>query len=267
MIVRDDGDGLIIIRQGDHAALAADIAKAWHPPGQPRQRPINSLLVAAEHHDAGWRAWEDSTPNALDEDGRPRDFLHMPLDDHLAIWRASIDQTTQHDLYAGILVSMHAVALYELRLETLPDPEAARAQIRAFIDEQLVWQAKMTPLLAERPYYAARLSETGMSADLNLLQAWDFLSLMLCVPWTTSRAFEEIRFPDGQLSTLTVIAGDEGTLALNPYPLHQEPYSLSVTGRRLPQKNFTRPADLAHAYAAARTVELRFTLRSALSGS
>lgn len=182
MIVRDDGVGLIIIRQGDHAALAADIAQTWHPPARPDDRPHNSLLVAARHHDAGWRTWEDSTPNPLDDEGRPRDFMHMRLDDHLAIWRASIEQTTQSDLYAGILVSMHAVALYEARLASQPDPESVRAIIRAFVEQQLAWQAGMLPLLSDRPYYVERLAQGGLPADLKLLQVWDTLSLMCAFP-------------------------------------------------------------------------------------
>jgi len=263
MIVRDDGEGLIIIRQGDHATLTADIAKAWHPPGKPRARPTSSLLIAATHHDVGWRAWEDSTPDPLDEAGRPRDFLHMRLDDHLAIWRDSIDQTARYDLYAGVLVSMHACALYELRLTTVPDPEADRSRIRAFIEQQAVWRSQARTLLAGRPYYAPHLSEKGLATNLKLLQVWDFLSLMLCVPWTGSHTFEEVRLPDGGHHTLTASATGDGTLSLEPYPLHAEPFPLSVEGRRLAQQRFARPADLAQAYTTAPTVRLKFAVRAA----
>lgn len=262
MIVRDDGDGLIIIRQGDHAALSGEVAQAWHPPNKPHARPINSLLVAAVHHDAGWRAWEDDAPDPLDEQGRPRDFMHMPLDDHLVIWRESIRQTARYDLYAGVLASMHAVALYEWRLSTLPDPEANRAKIRAFIEAQADWQAQAHDLLAGRPYYEPHLSDEGLAANLKLLQVWDFLSLMLCVPWTDPHTFEGVRLPDAQLHTLTVTTREEGVLALRPYPLHQEPFRVSVTGRRLAQRTFTQPADLARAHAAAPAVELTFSLRA-----
>jgi hypothetical protein len=263
MIVRDDGDGLIIIRQGDHAALSREIAQAWHPPNKPHARPNNSLLVAAEHHDAGWQAWEDSASDPLDEQGRPRDFLHMPLDDHLVIWRESINQTARYDLYAGVLTSMHAVALYEWRLATLPDPEADRARIRDFIEAQAGWQVQARDLLAGRPYYEPHLSDESLAANLKLLQVWDFLSLMLCVPWTDPHTFESVRLPDDQLHTLTVTTEDEGVLALKPYPLHQEPFRVSVRGRRLAERTFAQPADLARAYAAAPTVELRFTLCAA----
>ena len=262
MIVRQDGEGIIIIRQGDHAALAADIAQAWHPPGRPNERPHNSLLVAARHHDAGWRAWEDSAPNPLDHQGRPRDFMHMRLDDHLPIWRDSVEQTAQFDLYAGILVSMHAVALYEGRLATRPDPEPVRAKMRAFVKQQAAWQAGMLPLLSERPYYDERLSQGGLQADLTLLQVWDALSLMLCVPWADRRTFADVRVPGGDFCTLTVTAGGEGALALAPYPLHQDPFPLSVKGRKLTDATFEQPAALARAYASAPSVDLLFSLRA-----
>jgi hypothetical protein len=158
MIVRKAPGGPIIIRQGDHAALAAEIAQAWHPPGRPNARPFNSLLVAARHHDAGWRVWEDTSENVLDDEGRLRDFLHMPLDDHLTIWRSSITQAARYDLYAGVLVSMHAVALYEERLASRPDPEADRTQMRAFIEEQIGWQDQMCALMAGRDFYEPHLS-------------------------------------------------------------------------------------------------------------
>jgi hypothetical protein len=263
MIVRDQGEGLIIIRQGDHADLAAEIAKAWHPPGKPRARPANSLLVAVTHHDAGWRAWEDRTPDPLDETGRPRDFLHMRPEDHLAVWCDSIGQAARYDLYAGVLVSMHACALYELRLATVPDPEADRSHIQSFIKQQTTWQAQARTLLAGRPYYEPHLSEKGLAANLKLLQVWDFLSLMLCVPWSGSRTFEEVRLPDGGYHTLTASATDDGILTLERYPLHAEPFPLAVEGRRLAQQRFAKPADLAQAYATAPTVRLNFAVRAA----
>ncbi|MEM9657709.1 MAG: DUF3891 family protein, partial [Planctomycetota bacterium] len=47
------------------------------------------LIVTIRHHDDGWAAWE-SAPQIDPEQGRPRSFVEMPLDDSLAIWSESI---------------------------------------------------------------------------------------------------------------------------------------------------------------------------------
>src|ERR1700690_4327240 len=105
MIRRRDADGILLIRQTDHAHLAAELAAAigneQFAPAMPRE----AVLQAVELHDAGWTMHDDRpTMNAR---GEPTDVFEMPPAEALAIWSASTQAAAAVDPYAGLLVSLH----------------------------------------------------------------------------------------------------------------------------------------------------------------
>src|SRR2546421_10704362 len=149
--------------QTDHADLSAAFARAWATPLSP------SLVVAAERHDDGWAVWEQAP--RLDADGKPVPFLEVDVRSHLAFYRAGIAAITEHDEYAGLLVSMHGAGIYRQRYGLDPALGLARAEglkeeIDAFVAEQ---EAKFGGDPGER------------RADYDLLQLYDRLSLYFCM--------------------------------------------------------------------------------------
>ena len=99
MIIRRDGQGLLAITQPDHARLAGVFAESW------RGGAGGSLVAASHHHDDGWIDWEKAP--TVDDHGRPHDFLTIPMDDRVAVYRRGIDLLATTDRAAGLLTSLH----------------------------------------------------------------------------------------------------------------------------------------------------------------
>ena len=54
MIVLPALEGLVLIRQPDHAALSERLMRAWQADGFPRRATRAAVLVAVREHDNGW---------------------------------------------------------------------------------------------------------------------------------------------------------------------------------------------------------------------
>jgi hypothetical protein len=173
VIVRDAGDAWQVVLQIDHADLSGAFARAWADRG-PRHA---SLEIAAARHDDGWAVWERA-PRIDRETGTPVNFLDVDVTSHLAFYRAGIAAITEHDPYAGLLVSMHGAGIYRQRYGRDPAlglSRAAEAQelVDAFVAEQ-------------EAGYDARIAATGVDddqrwRDYELLQVFDRLSLYFCM--------------------------------------------------------------------------------------
>ena len=109
MLVRDAGDAWQIVLQTEHGELAGQFARAWSP----RPEPFASLEIVARRHDDGWFVWEHGP--SLDPDGRPANFLDVPVPLHLAFYKAAIAAVTDEDAYAGLILSMHGAGIYKYR--------------------------------------------------------------------------------------------------------------------------------------------------------
>jgi uncharacterized protein DUF3891 len=173
MIVRDAGEAWQIVLQTDHAELSGQLARAWAEQGE----RFASLEIAARRHDDGWAVWE-RMPGLQPGSDRPRNFLDVQVLSHLAFYRAAIAAVSDHDPYAGLLVSMHGAGIYRHRYGRDPGLELTFAselkeQVDAFVAEQ-------------EADYGRRAAEIGVGeerrwADYELLQAFDRLSLYFCM--------------------------------------------------------------------------------------
>jgi len=173
MIVRDAGDAWQIVLQTDHAELSGQLARAWAEQGE----RFDSVEIAARRHDDGWAVWE-RMPGLEPGSDRPRNFLDVQVLSHLAFYRAAIAAVTDHDPYAGLLVSMHGAGIYRHRYGRDPGLQLTFAgevkeQVDAFVAEQ-------------EADYGRRAAEAGVGddrrwADYELLQAFDRLSLYFCM--------------------------------------------------------------------------------------
>jgi hypothetical protein len=173
MIVRDAGDTWQIVLQTDHAELSGQLARAWAEQGE----RFSSVEIAARRHDDGWAVWE-RMPGLDPGSDRPRNFLDVQVLSHLAFYRAGIAAVSDHDPYAGLLVSMHGAGIYRHRYGRDPGlvltfANEVREQVDAFVAEQ-------------EAAYEGRAAEVGVGeerrwADYGLLQAFDRLSLYFCM--------------------------------------------------------------------------------------
>jgi hypothetical protein len=227
----DDPDAVVAIGQASHAWLSGQLARAWRD-----VEPREAVCLAAEQHDVGMAAW-DLAPTLNAETGRPHDFLQMPLETHLRLWSAAPQRLLTQSRYAALLVSLHGTTLYEMRdLSRLSEPDADA--VRAYLAGQRALQERLTGELGA--------DREQVERNRRLLFTWDWLSLALCLDWSTPR-----EGPEG--FTL-----HEGGL-LDPWPFAEDAVSVHCEGRRL-EGRFETVAALHAGLERAQHVELCFTL-------
>jgi Protein of unknown function (DUF3891) len=212
VIVRDLGEGWQVVLQTDHADLCAQFAASWSEPTDVSE----SLKIATRRHDDGWAVWERAP--RVDGDGTPVNFLDVDVHSHLAFYRAGIAAITEHDPYAGLLVSMHGAGIYRQRYGLDPGLGLTRAaealeEIDAFVAEQ---EAKFGGEPGDR------------YDDYALLQLLDRLSLYFCM--RDVEGGEEAELQGHRLEPL-----GPWRVRLSPYPFGESPATFSLVRRLLPK--------------------------------
>jgi Protein of unknown function (DUF3891) len=236
MIVRDAGDAWHIVLQTDHAELSGELARAWAEQGE----RFASVEIAARRHDDGWAVWE-RMPGLEPGSDRPRNFLDVQVLSHLAFYRAAIAAVTDHDPYAGLLVSMHGAGIYRHRYGRDPGLELTFAgevkeQVDAFVAEQ-------------EAAYDRRAAEAGVEAeqrwaDYGLLQAFDRLSLYFCM-----RDVE--RGEAAELDGLRLEPLGPWRVRLEPYPFGGSAARFELLQRVLPKRAWSEDEFREEFFASA----------------
>lgn len=241
MIRRDEKDGFFLISQPAHARLAAAIAAAVGNEKFAAPLPRGQVLKAVELHDEGW-SLQDEAPT-VNPKGMPTDVFEMPLEAALPIWAASTDCAKAADPYAGLLVSLHGLALSQ---RAKPRENAPRSEIfaqikfqHAQIEIQESLRAKLgmrldLPLMNGLADPGAAEEEDLLRDNFHLLEFADQMSLNLC--------YGECRFPTLELgkSHLRAQSKGSGVFFLEPWPFKEDVLELEIKGKRLPhRKNWT----------------------------
>lgn len=227
MIVRPDGDCWLLIRQADHAAMAADLLSAWTADGVPARPSRDTLLAATREHDCGW-AEEDDAPTVNPDTGVPWDFIHLPAARRQAVWIRGVRLLADRPAVAA-LVAHHAVTAY------------------ARYDGEPAWRHFFQTMTQERDSRVAALATrtSGSTFDSFLrdyasLRWADLISLALCHGWQDRF---ELDYYKGEPAgpNLTVI----------PDPFNGAAVPWRVPARRIARRPYSSDADLQSAVAAA----------------
>lgn len=225
MIVRPDGDSWLLIRQPDHAALAADLVAAWQADGVPDRPTRSVLLEATREHDCGW-AEEDDAPTVNPESGAPWDFIHLPLERRQEVWARAMRLLDDRP-HVVALVAHHALTAY------------------ARYDGQPEWRGFFQRMEQERDRRVSELARQDVSVDGFLrdyatLRAGDLISLAVCHGWQDSFEVDYYRgVPHG------------ATLALTPDPFAGAEVPWRVAARRIARRRYASDAELQAAVAVA----------------
>jgi hypothetical protein len=256
MLVRDAGDAWQIVLQTEHGELAGQFARAWSP----RPEPFDSLELVTRRHDDGWFVWERGP--GLDPDGRPANYLDVPVGLHLDFYRAAITAITDEDPYAGLIVSMHGAGIYKYRYGFQSDlrmrfvDEYAEAAER-FVDDQ-------------EGSYAGRLAAVGIGEDeawrgYKLLQVWDRLSLYACLQDLDAaepQTIEPVPY-DGAETALELTPRAAGRVAVAPHVLGDAPVNFTFERRFVPKREWATSADFRRDFFAAPTEPATITMEPA----
>jgi hypothetical protein len=257
MIRRETEGDFLLISQMAHAHLAAQLAAHFGNRAFAPYAARSDGLTAIELHDAGWPTHDDAP--SVNHHGKPTDVFEMPMEKSLHIWSLSTQRAMEANPYAGLLVSLHGLALSSRIKSERPTRAAAFALIK-FQHQQVEIQESMRKKLDLRTDLPLRngLAELGRSAsedallyDFRVLEFVDQLSLNLC--------FDAAKIPSSgsvcaRLGAMPVICRirreEDEAFVVQPWPFHAETLELEIPCRRIAARRYTGAADLLHGIEA-----------------
>ena len=263
MLCREIEGGLALVSQPAHAWLAAQLAMRWGNAHFDRPEPWAQVILAVATHDQGWLEWEGA-PELIPETGRPRDFMHMAVEEHLAIWRRSIAWARLQSRYAALLVSRHATELTRAILDSEED-KRARSLRETFIAEQEAFQAELRRELEADPTQAEWVTPEREEGNLRLLQACDLLSLAFCNGWPFPRQVMAPHRDGAPPVSLRVQQVSPQRFTFSPYPFDVPAFTVHVEARVLPRATFPDERAFREALAQASPCLWTFTIARASS--
>jgi Protein of unknown function (DUF3891) len=269
MIVQEQGDQLILIRQTDHAVLSGFFAREWGNDLFQRPEPFESLLLAASEHDNGWRDWE-LEPQIDPKTRLPYSFMSIPTDTHIDLYQRGIERVVKSDRYAGLLVSMHASGLYDRARATIPGFSAKYVKstetelVSGFLQGLKLQQLRLKVDLRADAGRKEFVQDKPLEANARRLEALDRLSLYFCMSSTPHDATIDGVPVDDQGSEVDWELRPAGpnAVSLGPYPFRREPLQVSILTRRVPKRLYTNSLDFQKTLARAPYVAMNFTLHA-----
>ncbi len=285
MLITKRGTNLVLVKQVDHGELAGRIAEAW---GNDQFEPPahrDSACLAAARHDEGWRSWDDR-PAMNESEHRPLHFLEIDMKDHIPLYRSGVESVAELDPYAGVLVGMHWTGLYRGRWGLQSSPagllEADRTPIQKLQDEVVLQEQKRWIGVKDTLWdgHGSRSDfEARLWRDYDRLQAWDMLSLFICMSVVDvvdseaepvlltstlkrldqeagSRVIPNVPTAPGRPPVDLVLRPVEpGVVAVNPYPFGGSRHGFGVAAMLIPDRAYSRN-EISEVMRTAHRVEI-----------
>ena len=268
MIIREQGDQLLLIRQTDHAFLAGFFAKEWGNEEFPRPEPFDSFCLAVCEHDNGWAEWE--LQPTLDEKSRsPYSFMSIPTEEHIALYQRGIERLVKVDHYAALLVSMHCTGLYDRARATMPGFSAKYVKstettlVNEFVQRLRLQQLRLKVDLRANPATKKLVVEDALKANFDRLEALDRLSLHLCLNPQENCVIDAVPANDsGHEADLDLRSEGGNVLTLAPYPFKRDVLEVSILARQIPKRVYVDNVDFQKTLAETPYFAIQFILRA-----
>jgi hypothetical protein len=274
MIRREAGHDFLLITQADHAAVAQTLTK--HFGNAKFAKPSSRTVLAIAMHDAGWPLHDDEP--TLNNRHQPLDVFEVPHAISLKVWAASADRAQAVDPYAGLLVSLHSLALSILN-SSLPINKDETFDVKKMQDQfavnkfqhaEIERQEKLRQLLAFNADLPLKhgLAEPKASPqddqlrfDFRLLQAMDLLSLCLCCRKPPQELTNDVlRNPGASPIRLKITKSLDGVLHVDPWPFEVKLINISIPCRRISAKRFESDDAFRAEYHAAKIESLNVSI-------
>jgi hypothetical protein len=267
MILHEEDNEVVIIRQTDHALLSGFFAREWGNEIFKRPEPFDSFRLAAAEHDNGWREWE-VLPEIDPATFLPYSFMSIPTEEHIALYQKGLERILKVDHYAALLVSMYCALLYDRTRATMPGFSAKYVRtneshaVNDFVQRLRLQQLRLKVDLRANPATKSFTEEKFLQANLQRLEALDRLSLYFCLPTLGDSTIESVPLNDEGSEVDWELRREPGeTITLAPYPFRREPLSVSILARRVPKRHYADDADFQNTLARASYSPAKFTLR------
>lgn len=269
MIVQEQGDELILIRQTDHALLSGFFAREWGSELFRRPEPFESLRLAAAEHDNGWRDWE-LQPKIDPRTRLPYSFMSLPTEEHMDLYQRGIERVVKSDRYAGLLVSLHVSGLYDRARATIPGYSAKYIKatesdlVNTFLQNLKLQQLRLKVDLRTDPAMRDFVQDKLLENNARRLEALDRLSLYFCMSSEPHDAtIDNVPIDDhGSEVDWDLRADGPNSVSMGPYPFKREPLQFSILTRRVPKRLYSNSLDFQKTLAHAPYTALSFTLRA-----
>jgi len=268
MIIQDQGDHLVLIRQTDHAVLSGFFARELGNEIFARPEPSESFLTAATEHDNGWNEWEllaRIDPSTY----LPYSFMSIPTTEHMALYQRGIERVVKTDRYAGLLVSMHCACLYDRTRATMPGFSAKyikseeSALVNEFTQGLRLQQLRLKVDLRADPLMKNFAEEHWLQANSKRLEALDRLSLYFCLVPMEPATIDAVPVDyKGSEVDWELQPEPDNSVTLEPYPFRRDPLEISVLARRVPKRRYADSGDFQKALSQAAFFALKFTIRA-----
>jgi hypothetical protein len=249
MLHRQDSEGLIVISQPAHAWISGQIARHWG--ARSFFTPGEEVCLAAELHDIGFLDWEEF-PTFDAATGLPHDFLHMPPEIHLELWRIGVRRMLRFGRYPALLVSLHFCNIS--RQNWVSDKKKQNGLLADYLNEQEALQNTLLTSLRNDYHYGAQLTDEIVLRDQQIVSIFDWLSLLACLRLREEKTIPEVPVRRGK-TPLRIIPLDSGgrRLRIEPWPLRVPRLELVCEGRRL-LRTYKNQEEMREALKAASRV-------------
>jgi len=261
------GEHLLVIRQTDHAFLAAFFAREWGNEKFTKPQPNVSFCLAVAEHDNGWADWE-LQPTLDPKTHLPYSFMSIPTESHISMYQRGIERLVKVDHYAALLAVMHASELYDRARATMPGYSAKYVRshesqiVGEFVQQLRLQQLRLKTDLRSNPAMKAYAEEQPLKRNAARLEVMDRLSLHFCMNPEQGLMLEGVPVTDQDDETeMELHSEGAGVVAIAPYPFRRDPLSFSIMARSVPKKIYSSDQDFQKALAAAKHFPLRFTMR------
>ncbi|HKW57386.1 MAG TPA: DUF3891 family protein [Candidatus Acidoferrum sp.] len=266
MIVQEQGDQFILIRQTDHAVLAGFFARSVGNKNFSRPEPFESFCLAAAEHDNGWSEWE-MLPQLDLKTFVPYNFMSIPTEEHMALYQRGIERVVREDRYAGLLVSMHCAGLYDRTRATIPGFSAKYVKsneshlVTDFLQRLRLQQLRLKVDLRADPLLKDYADDKTLQANLQRLEAMDRLSLYFCLAPLDGSTIDAVPVSgSGAEADWDLQPTSKNLVMLNPYPFQKDPLPISILARRIPKRAYADEAEFQKILAQAPYFAMNYTL-------
>ena len=270
MIVRAEGDSLIVTRQVDHGAVSGVLASHWGNAEFPKPLPFDSVVFACGFHDEAWR-FLDQVPVLDESTGWPHTFMSMPLPVILPAYMEGADRVGQKNPYAGFLVMMHYQGFFNKRFgldKDLPSRTVTKeeeAAVRAYMAAAEMLRGRFrSRAWEEQRVVVGDASAPAISHAYLILQIVDVISLFLCLDPTANWPLGDVRRTvGGSLLTMQMRPLGSGKVTVQPWPFQsKEPIEVTFPIRRIPNRRYSSTDDVQRTLSGANMETISFQIVS-----
>ncbi|WP_400243809.1 DUF3891 family protein [Niallia sp. JL1B1071] len=266
MIISQQKENLVLVRQDEHMAHAGELAKHWGNERVGKPTPNESVVKAIGFHDVGWGVSDDQLL-FNEKEGKPLNFIDVDLKQHVAFYGQGFNSVLEEDPYAGLLIGMHWIGLYTSRFGYDPTftYETSDA-LRPFMNETIVEQQKAWVDIKETMWNgleSRRDFEDKIWMHYEIFQVIDRLSLFICLndlSETGSVKLGPVRFTqEGKQQYLNVQSLGNGRIKVDPFPFDRE-FSISVPALKIPNISYENREHFKEVYQSTQKEMITCTL-------